>query len=242
MNNTYINYELLRQFDVEGFTQRKPFPWNNLSSFLRPEAFRSLCDDYPPLELFERHNNLPRANGQRPHNRHYLAYGSSIYHESESGVVRHDQLPATWQRFMDELKSSKDYRSFVQSVLGTSNFSPRFAWHVGSQGSEVSPHLDMPEKIGTHILYFNTSSDWKPAWGGQTLVLSGKTTEAMNPDFADFQSFEEAQITDNHSFIFKNTPNAWHGVTALTSPPGSYRRLFNIIFESPTTELTSVMA
>jgi hypothetical protein len=99
----------------------------------------------------------------------------------------------------------------------------------------------MPEKIGTHILYFNTSSDWKPAWGGQTLVLAGKTTEALNPDFTDFQSYQAAQITDNHSFLFKNTPDAWHGVTALTSPPGNYRRLFNIIFESRTTDLSSDM-
>jgi hypothetical protein len=38
---------------------------------------------------------------------------------------------------------------------------------------------------------------------------------------------------DNHSFLFRNTPDAWHGASALTCPPGSYRRLFNVIFETP---------
>jgi hypothetical protein len=44
---------------------------------------------------------------------------------------------------------------------------------------------------------------------------------------------ERGRTQSDHSFLFKNTPNAWHGVSALTCPTGSYRRLFNIIFEGP---------
>lgn len=235
MSETFIDYELLRAFDAEGFRGRAPFPWHNLRGFLTDEGFRALYDEFPPLELFEYHNNIQRAYGQRPHNRYYLAYESSIYHrdDAKSGVVHHDQLPAAWQRFMDELETSDEYRDFARRALGVKDFRARYAWHVGSQGSEVSPHLDAPEKLGTHIIYFNRSGDWRPEWGGATLVLGGKRTGAMNPDFADFQTRDEARITDNHSFLFKNTPDAWHGATALSCPPGSYRRLFNVIFETP---------
>jgi hypothetical protein len=234
MSETFIDYELLRAFDADGFKSRAPFPWHNLRGFLRAEGFRALYDDFPPLELFEYHSDIRRAHGQRPHNRYYLAYENSIYHkEAESGVIRHRQLPAAWQRFMDELESSDEYHGFVRRALGVPAFITRHAWHVGSQGSEVSPHVDVAKKLGTHILYFNTSDEWNPEWGGATLVLGGKQTDAMNPDFRDFETRDEARIVDNHSFLFKNTPNAWHGVSALTCPPGSYRRLFNIIFEAP---------
>jgi hypothetical protein len=234
MSKTFIDYKVLRAFDVDGFKSRAPFPWENLKGFLTREGFRALYDNFPPIEQFEYHSNIRRDHNQRPHNRHYLAYENSIYHKkADSGVVRNHQLPEAWQRFMDELESSDEYQGFARRALGVSAFTTRYAWHVGSQGSEVSPHLDAANKLGTHILYFNTSDEWKPEWGGATLVLGGRQTEAMNPDFADFETRTEARIVDNHSFLFKNTPTAWHGVSALTSPPGSYRRLFNIIFEAP---------
>src|SRR5262245_29961313 len=170
MRDVFIDYQLLRAFDADGFKKRLPFPWQRLRGFLTREGFSALYDDFPPPELFEHHNNISRGHGQRPHNRHYLAYENSIYHKKgESGVVRHDQLPATWQRFMDELQRSDEYHQFIRRALGVAAFRTRYAWHVGSQGSEVSPHVDDRKKIGTHILYFNTSDDWNPEWGGATL-------------------------------------------------------------------------
>lgn len=55
----------------------------------------------------------------------------------------------------------------------------------------------------------------------------------MNPDFADFETSAAACITDNHSFLFKNTSSAWPGAAALTFPDDGYRRLSSIIFEMP---------
>ncbi len=234
MASTFIDYDALRTFDADKFQNRQPFPWENLKGFLTAEGFDRLCKEFPPLSLFEYHNNIQRSHGQRPHNRYYLAYEDSIYHKKgDSGVVRHDQLPAAWQSFMDELEESEEYHRFIRQALGIPGFVARYAWHVGTKGSEVSPHIDVAKKLGTHILYFNTSDEWDPAWGGATLVLGGKQAAAMNPDFKDFTVQEAARIVDNHSFLFKNTPDAWHGVTALTCPAERYRRLFNVIFEPP---------
>ena len=234
MAQTFIDYSLLRSFDAGVFGNRRPFPWENLHGFLTPQGFRTLYNDFPSLELFEYHNNIRRDHGQRPHNRYYLAYENSIYHKNgESGVVRNSQLPGAWQHFMNELETSDQYHSFVCGALGIPDFKARYAWHVGTKGSEVSPHIDAKKKLGTHILYFNTSGEWDTMWGGATLVLGDKQTDAMNPDFSDFKTIEAACIVDNQSFLFKNTPTAWHGVTALTCPEDSYRRLFNVIFEAP---------
>ena len=236
MINSFIDYQLLDSFDQQFFKQNQPFPWYNFHNFLTSEGFEKLLTDFPPLELFEKHQGIERLYGQRPHNRYYLAYETSIYHQidhKDKGIVEYKNLPASWQMFIQELETSQDYQNFVKSLFEVTDFRIRYAWHMGVTNSEVSPHRDSNRKIGTHILYFNTSDAWDTAWKGETLVLGNKLNDAMNPDFSDFATVIPAQLTNSHSFIFKNTPNAWHGVKPLTCPEGKYRRLFNIIFEFP---------
>ena len=157
--------------------------------------------------------------------------GATASRVARPGVVDLPDLPAPWQAFIEEIRGNTRYHAFVQRALGASTMTVRFAWHLGFHGSEVSPHRDTDKKLGTHILYFNTSEDWSPAWGGSILVLGGKQVKRNNPDITDFDTVSSVEICDNRSFLFKNTPDAWHGVDALRCPPQRYRRLFNVIFE-----------
>jgi len=147
--------------------------------------------------------------------------------------VAHRDLAKPWQSFLDELRTSRTYADFIRSLLQVSRFKMRFAWHRGISGSEVSPHRDSSKKIGPHIFYFNTNSDWNIAWGGSTLVLDGKTVDKMNPDFSDFISITPVQFLDNRSLLYKNTRDAWHGAQPLQPPDGQHRCLFNVIYEYP---------
>jgi len=234
MATTIINPDRPVTLTVEQFNAITPYPWINFDGFLSPEKFAELHENFPPLDLFAWHQEMPRRDGQRPHNRYYLAYETSIYakrdHKSK-GVVRHDDLPEVWQRFIEELNEGPAYRDFITRMLGVSDFDIRYAWHIGVTDSEVSPHTDSRKKLGTHIFYFNTDDDWNTAWGGETLVLEGKLTTAANPDFDEFSNAHAAPFLNNQSFFFKNTPNGWHGVKALTCPEGRHRRLFNVIIE-----------
>lgn len=227
----YFNQERIENFPLEQFQQRKPFPWIDFEQFLAPDAFQILHKDFPSLDLFEYHENIYRM-GQRPHNRYYLAYEVSIVHPDmpQAGVVRKQDLSASWQGFMEELEHGSVYRPFIQKVLGMKNYSIRYAWHIGKSSNEVSPHMDSSTKLGTHIFYFNTNEDWKAEWGGQLVVLEGKQVPGMAPDFHDFAKETAVSNMDNHSFLFKNSRDAWHGVKALTCPEGKYRKLFNVIF------------
>lgn len=230
----------MEAFPTTRFTGQQPFPWFNFQGVLTPGAFRELYEGFPPLSKFEQHVGIDRGNGQRPHDRYYLAYERTIYKDLErdegAGSIRYEELSPVWQRFMDELETGEAYRSFICRLLDIPDFRARYAWHVGVTDSEVSPHRDADSKLGTHIFYFNTQDDWDEAWGGATLVLSGKKVPQMNPDFSDFASEVAGKITDNHSFLFKNTEDSWHGVRKLTCPPGKYRRLFNVIIEAPRAE------
>lgn len=234
MTAKFLNYDLIQSFPSEQFKSKQPFPWFDFHQFLTAEGFQILYDTYPSLAMFEKHVGIERVYGQRPHDRYYLAYESSVYHGSDKkGVVKHQDLPEPWQAFIEELETSQDYHEFICDLVGVREFEIRYAWHMGMTSSEVSPHLDGPDKISTHIFYFNTSQDWNLDWGGAILALGSKSTNSMNPDFTEFAEAEAVQITDNHSFLFQNTPSAWHGVKPLTCPEGYYRRLFNVIFEVP---------
>ncbi|MDF7676493.1 hypothetical protein PT286_07060 [Neisseriaceae bacterium ESL0693] len=237
----FFNVEVLRSYSPEVFNAVHPFPHHLFKNILLPEAFDELYQDFPSLNLFEKHVNLIRGkSGQRPHNRYYMAYERSIYHnkrhglaDSAVGVATMDNLPPVWQRFMQEIFTSEDYRLFLMRLLGCApdEYKIRYAWHVGETDSEVSPHVDSPDKIGTHIFYFNTRDDWHLEWGGSILALGDKKVPQTNPDISDFGQIQSFDIRDNSSFLFKNTGNGWHGVEKLTCPANHYRRLFNVIVQ-----------
>ncbi|PJD95254.1 MAG: hypothetical protein CK425_09060 [Parachlamydia sp.] len=229
-----INDSVIQSFPLDAFNKRWPFPWHNFHEFLTPEGFSQLYAEFPSLEFFEYHENLSRGSGQRPHNRYYLAYQKSIYKKDDQmgGIVTSEALTPSWQQFIHELETNKNYQDLMHRILGNQPFEMRYAWHAGMSTNEVSPHCDNISKIATHIFYFNTSEDWNMEWGGALIVLGDKLTPVQNPDFKDFMTSTPIKILDNHSFLFKNTPNAWHGVKALKSPEGKYRRLFNVIFEA----------
>jgi 2-oxoglutarate-Fe(II)-dependent oxygenase superfamily protein len=228
-DSSFLDEAVLNSFSAQDFLAQRPFPWWNLDHALKPEAFERLHAEYPPLSLFDWHEGRDRSYGQRPHDRYYVAYRSDRY-PGYDGKPK-SAFPEVWQDFLTELETNDTYKRFVERSLGTANLSVRYTFHVAVSGSEVSPHVDKGRKVGTHIFYFNTVDDWDPAWGGATLVLAGKKTEEAAPDFADFTSATRVEHVGNRSFFFRNTDDAWHGVPPMTCPEGSYRRLFNVIFE-----------
>lgn len=233
---TFLDHERLARFSPEEFLATRPFPFVGFDRLLLPDAFAALLAEFPDRALFTWHGAIDRVHGQRPHNRWYLAYESARYEEYSErpgGVARRADLPSVWAEFIDELTSDPDYLAMISACLGRPDFETRFAWHLGVDGSEVSPHVDDHNKAGTHIFYFNTDEDWRPEWGGRTEVLSGRTTASNAPDFDDFADVVTVPLTANASFLFKNQAEAWHGVRPLHCPESRFRRLFNVIYEHP---------
>jgi len=234
METAFLNYKLLDHFDVSEFQARSPFPWARFEALLTSDGFGRLSTNYPSVNLFEEHKGLKRHYDQKPHDRYYLAYQESIHHPGEyvgRGVVKRQDLKSPWRDFIDELETGP-YQSFVARALGGIAVKPRYDWHIGVRGSEVSPHVDANAKVATHCFYFNGDTDWNSSWGGQFLILEGNTSDTMSPRFEDFTGVTTVEILNNCSILFRNTGLAWHGVRPLTCPTkGAYRRLFNVVFE-----------
>lgn len=228
----FLNPEKLSLLSASSFKKGWPYPWQEWEELLTPEGFSQLCRDFPSLKLFQYHEGLARGYGQRPHDRYYLAYEKSFYQNKEQGpgIVSENDLEDSWKAFINELQENPVYKTFMQEVLELEKWSFRFAWHMGQRGNEVSPHLDNVDKIATHIFYFNTDENWDASWGGEITVFGEKLTPRENPDFDDFAIAIPISIMNNRSFLFKNTPNSWHGVRPLHCPENKYRKLFNVIY------------
>ena len=214
----YLDVDALEHMDAKAFQQRPPYPWANPAGLLTEEGYAALRDSLPAAEHFEEIFGKTRRYGQQPHDRLALEYSPDI------------ELSPHWQAFMQELHGPH-YRQFMARMLGTQAFSLRFHWHYTPASCSVSPHCDAREKLGSHIFYLNTESDWDPSWGGETLVLDdgGRFQRDSAPEFEDFDRCVSSQALGNWSLIFTRAGNSWHGVREVRCPEGRMRKVFIVV-------------
>lgn len=217
----YLDPDALAAIDRAAFRAREPYPWVNPAGLLTDEGFGRLLESIPDIAGFEKVFGKPRKYGQRSHDRYVLEWRDGL------------ELPDPWREFVDELRG-ETYRSFLDALLAT-RVELRFHWHYTPSGCEVSPHCDSKHKLGSHIFYFNSSKDWDPSWGGETLLLDdgGRFHSDSNPDFDDFERVVAAEALDNRSLIFLRKGDSWHGVRELRCPEGRFRKAFIVVFERP---------
>jgi hypothetical protein len=216
----YLNMEMIQVTDPKAFRNQRPYPWMNPQGLLTQQGFEELLANMPDLALFKVFFAKKRKYGQKSHNRYVLEYQDGL------------DLPAPWQAFIDELRSDL-YGSFIKDLLGRGHIRFRFHWHYTPSGCVVSPHCDSRGKLGSHIFYMNSTSDWDPAWGGQTVILNdnGRFETGSSPWFDDFDEEIPAETMNNRSLIFGRKGNSWHGVRDIHCPEGVFRKVFIVVFQ-----------
>ena len=221
----YLDSQRLTRIAAQSasFLGQKPYPWAGFQGVLREEAFRRLCSELPPHELFQPEFGKARGYGQQSHDRYALQY-----HPRLDGA-----LSIAWRDFIAELHG-QPYQDFLRRMYGLGareRFVMSMHWHHAAAGGSVSPHTDARRKVGSHIFYFNTDDDWDPAWGGQTVVLDdgGKLSAHDSPKFGALPQVAASEILGNRSFMFKRTEHSWHAVNPIACPPERLRKVFIVV-------------
>jgi len=211
----------LGRIPAHSFREAVPYPWLSIEGVLAPHAFELLRNSLPPLELMKRSFGRARAHGQQPHDRYALEY--------------HPGLPVhpAWHQLVTELRDGP-YRDWLAGLLDTTSYRLSFHWHYTPRGCSVSPHCDAWHKLGSHIFYFNTEADWRPDWGGDTLILddNGRYSRRSAPAFEDFARSWSASAIGNRSLLFQRQGNSWHGVRPVACPEGQFRKVFIAVINS----------
>ena len=215
----YLNTKSIRSTDPNCFQRQQPYPWMNPQGILTRQGFETLLSNMPDVSLFTAFFDKKRKYGQKSHNRYVLEYREGL------------DLPVPWQTFINELRSDL-YRSFIKDLLARGHIRFRFHWHYTPSGCAVSPHCDSRGKLGSHIFYMNSTSDWDPAWGGQTVILNdnGRFDTESSPWFDDFDEEFPAETMNNRSLIFSRKGNSWHGMRDIHCPEGVFRKVFIVVF------------
>lgn len=212
---TLLDIEKLNGLDTDEIRARKPFPWLHLEKLITDDGYQTLQDAMPDPESYSRVFGRRRPGRQKPHDRFALQY------------KRWKSYPEPWQAFIKQLYGP-EYRKFVSEMIGRDDFLLHCHWHNTPTGCSVSPHCDAPWKFASHIFYLNTEENWKPEWGGDTVILDdgGKYKHRTAPDFEDFEDEITSPSLGNRSLFFVRTEHSWHGVRELTAPEGPMRKVF----------------
>jgi hypothetical protein len=216
---SFLNTGVLNGIDSRAFQATKPYPFLEIDGILTREGHQALIRDLPDPATFSQVFGRRRRYGQRSHDRFVLQYHP----------LR--RIPDLWRTFIRELQGAT-YRQFAAGLLGRDDFILHFHWHYTPRGCSVSPHCDAAWKLGSHIFYLNTESDWDPAWGGETIALGGKTglDPRSAPEFGDFPIQIASHPIGNRSFIFRRDADSWHGVKSLECPADALRKVFIVEF------------
>jgi hypothetical protein len=215
---TYLDFDRLRAVDAAEFRHRAPYPWLNERGLLTDEGHARLVATLPDVSLFDRIFGEARSHGQKPHDRFSLDY-------------RHDlPIAQEWKDFVAELRGDA-YQGFLRRMYGVRDIDIGFHWHYTPNGCSVSPHCDARRKLGSHIFYLNTDEDWRPDWGGETLILDdgGRLPTDSAPGFDAFDRVIESDAMGNASLLFMRKGHSWHGVREIRAPEGKFRKVFIVV-------------
>lgn len=223
----YLDFDQLESIDTSTFQNQKPFPWINPHALIRSEGWAQLERDLPVLEDFFDHFGKERRAGQTPHDRYSLEFKDGL------------SVADSWRTFIGELRSNR-YRRQICRLFGAKKVEFRFHWHYTPTGCSVSPHIDALRELGSHIFYFN-SSQWKPSWGGQTLILDDRQQlpRGSAPDFDAFDRVIPADCGSNTSLLFNGRNHGWHGMHKIGCPDEYLRKVF-IVIVNPVSRLWKI--
>lgn len=216
----FFEDQRMAELDESAFQNAHPYPWVNPAGLLRQDAYETLRQKLPPLDLFETSFGKARRHGQRPHDRYKLAYSPDL------------PVAQEWHDFAAEVHGP-EYRRFLARMIGNDHFDVSCQWHYTPSGCSVSPHCDATWKLGSHLLYFNTEDDWDATWGGETVILDdrGRFSPRSAPEFEDFEQSYGAESLGNRSLLFIRNKNSWHGVRPIACPEGYLRKVFLIVIK-----------
>jgi hypothetical protein len=134
-----------------------------------------------------------------------------------------EDLSEAWRNLAHDLLSP-DYRTAMSLLTGCDLTKAQLEVNVFHYGQKalLGPHPDLPEKIVTHVLYFNQS--WNKEDGGYlTILRSADPTDII----------AEIMPIVGTSAVLVRSKNSWHTVTRVVNDCPVSRRSLTATFYRP---------
>lgn len=205
--------------DESRFTPEKlssePYRWGFVDQLFTPTDARELVNTFP-RDSFKTVRGYDGEKGYEYEARSLIHMGASLPTQAES-------LSAAWQRLAGDLLSPA-YREVISQFTGVDVSSLPMeanAFHYG-RSAWLGPHVDLEDKLVTHVIYFNDS--WDESDGGCLTILS-------SGDMA--QSVKTIPPIIGNSVVLVRSSNSWHAVTRVRETCRMSRRSVAVTFYRP---------
>lgn len=192
-----------------------PYRWGHVGPLFTPED-RARLGATVPLESAE-----VRADADTRRSWSYRV--RCLVPMGEHRVVRPQELEPAWRALADDL-AGDGYRAALSHLTGVDLRDLDLEANVFSYpvGGYQQPHPDLPEKVVTHVLWFNEA--WEARHGGCLRILhSNDETDVA----------EELLPELGWSAVFVRSDTSWHSVTAVTNDAPVDRRAVVATFHRP---------
>ena len=195
--------------------ETEPYQWAFIDELFCREAAVALASSFP-TDKFKRVKGYDGEKG-------YEYISRSLVHMGASVPSHVEGLSPVWKALASDLLSP-EYRSALAQISGRDLTAALMEVNVVQYGpgAFMGPHLDLKEKMVTHVLYFNEV--WDPQQGGCINIL-----KSSNPD----DVLAEIPPVVGNSVLLVRSNQSWHSVSRVSRDCRRSRRSVNVIFHLP---------
>ena len=192
-----------------------PFSWAEIGGLYSPRDAAALAASFP-------HDHFKTVSGYGGE-KNYDYEARALVSMGTHAIAFAQELSEAWLKLAQDLGSA-GYREAMSALTGIDLRSVPMevnVFHYGP-GASLGAHPDLPDKLVTHILYFNES--WDRNDGGCLNILHGNDPSAVAA---------EIEPLVGNSAILVRSDNSWHAVTPVVSSCRSSRRSLTATFYRP---------
>jgi len=219
-----LNFQSIRTAAM----QKVPYNWALIKNLLSTEASSELSATFPQEEF-----RLSAGEGYGYSWGKMLAPSEDIPLMLKSKDDRWRQRLAQGRLTSDLRHLSNVWRQLIEG-LWTTSYRAAIAEMSGlelkdcvmdigfrryNSGHSHFPHTDEPNKVLTHLLFFN--QQWSENWGGCLRILKDSEPES---------AFQDILPLSHSSVVIVRSDNSWHMVTPLTSRASESRLALRVAF------------
>lgn len=201
---------------IEGqLLETEPYGWAFVDRLFAPADAAALTATFP-RDSFKKVAGYDGEKG-------YEYLSRSLVHMGAEAPSHPEGLGPSWRQLAADLLSPA-YRRALTRLTGRDL--QAMAMEINAvrygPGAWLGPHLDLREKVVTHILYFNET--WRREDGGCLRIL-------RSADPADV-AMEVLPVVGNSAVVVR-AENSWHTVSRVAEGCRRSRRSLNVIFHLP---------
>lgn len=193
----------------------EPYEWAFIDGLFETRDAAALATSFP-------HDNFKTLTGYDGE-KGYAYEVRSLVGMRANAPSHVECLTPAWRQLADDLLAPA-YRVAMARLVGReldSLLMEANVFHYG-RGARLGPHLDLEEKMLTHVFYFNDA--WDVQDGGCLTILRSANVSS--------EVFQVAPVTGN-SVVLVRSGKSWHAVSPVVTRRRRSRRSLTVSFHSP---------